>query len=210
MCAQVGKQSIQGSVCEHSVGHAGSSDTSSPGTARLAGDSPCTCGTTPHSSGGTDTTVWPTEALWTPPTAIPQPSCALGGALCSHAPHKSVGTGAITSLPFPWPNATSLDLGDLKGCWSSIHTTDFHTPWSFTCAFQRSASVLAELYSQVNKAVLDVIYSCIYFCPSMNYKCKSEFLKNKYPQSGKLILTCEKFLIILLLPSDHSKKIGNQ
>lgn len=44
----------------------------------------------------------------------------------------------------------------------------------------------------------------------MNYKCKSEFLKNKYPQSSKLILTCEMLLIILLLLSDHSKKIGNQ
>lgn len=50
----------------------------------------------------------------------------------------------------------------------------------------------------------------LHFCPSMNYKCKSEFLKNRYPQSSKLTLTCEMFLIIPLLLSHHSKKIGIQ
>lgn len=110
----------------------------------------------------------------------PRARLCRGDALCPRAPHKSVGIGAITSLPFPWPNATPLALGDSEGCWSTIHTTHFHIPGSFTCAIWQSASTSAELDSQVNKVVLDVIYSCIYFCPSMSYKCKKKFLINTH------------------------------
>lgn len=81
-------------------------------------------------------------------------------------------------------------VSDLEGCSSTIQTTYFQNPWSFTYVLQCSTTRTTTSPRQESCLGWNLL---LHFCPSMKTKCKSEFLKNKYPQSSKLILTCEMF-----------------
>lgn len=121
------------------------------------------------------------------------------------------GIGAITPLRFPRPKCNLT--ASPSACFGRLF--EYHS-YNITPKSMEFYILIQVFCFDLKTAAFSGQESCLgynlllHFCPSTNYKCKSEFLKKRYPQSSKFILTCEMFLIIPLLLSDHSKKIGNQ